>query len=65
MSDSGDAALSLVEALIEHLEAEGVLTRENISAIYDEALQRVQAQSESSAGGLSELQARLGRLQRQ
>lgn len=65
MSDSGEAALSLIEALIEQLEAEGVLTRENIDAIYDTALLRVQARLESGAGGSSDLQARFLRYRRQ
>ena len=64
MSDSGDAALSLIEALIEHLEAEGVLTRASIGAIYDDALHRVQAQAEAP-GEISKLRALLGPLQRQ
>jgi hypothetical protein len=61
MSDSGDAALSLVEALIERLEAEGVLPPESIGAIYDDALNRVQDKLESGAGEVSALQARLVR----
>jgi hypothetical protein len=65
MSDSGDAALSLIEALIEHLEAQGALTPENISAIYDDALLRVQADPHFRADEVSELQARLARRNRQ
>jgi hypothetical protein len=65
MSDSGDAALSLVEALLEHLEAEGVLTPGCIGAIYDGALLRVQAKAESGTGELSEWQVRLRSLRRQ
>lgn len=49
MSYSGEAALSLVEALIEHLEAEGVLTAESIGAIYDRALALAEARTDSGA----------------
>lgn len=59
MGDSAEAALSLIEALIEQLEAEGVLTPENIDAIYDSALARVQARLESGGDIASEMQARI------
>ena len=65
MSDSGAAALSLIEALIEHLEAEGVLTPENIDAIYDSALLRVQGKTDASAGSAADLQVRFVRPRRQ
>ena len=63
MSDSGKAALSLIEALIEQLEAAGVLTPEGIGEIYDRALARAQTRPGSDAGAIAELRARLARLQ--
>ncbi len=66
MSDSSEAAaLHLVEALIEQLEAEGVLRPESVGEIYDRALARAQESSESDNGASSELRARLARLRRQ
>ena len=65
MSDSGAAALSLIEALIEHLEQEGVLTPESIDAIYDSALLRVQGKLDSGEGSPAALQARFVRPRRQ
>ena len=47
MSEVGRVALCLFEALIEHLEAEGVASPETVDAIYDDALIRLQDQSHS------------------
>ena len=50
--DSGNAALSLVEALILELKADGLLMPDRIEAIYDKALSLAQARVEASRGNI-------------
>ena len=64
MSYSSEATLHLIEALIEHLEAENVLTPESIGEIYDRALLLAQSETGSDSPSLAALRARLARLQR-
>jgi hypothetical protein len=59
MSDSsGAAALALAEALIERLEAEGILASEGVEQIYDAALRNVWARGDVTSG-TGEFHARL------
>lgn len=59
--DVGRATLSLLESLIEHLEAAGVIDAEDIATIYEAAIERVRERRDGSAELPLELQARFAR----
>lgn len=62
MAETRDAALCLLEALIEHLQAKGALAPTEVSVIYDRAVALAQDRYRSEAGAASDPHARLDRL---
>lgn len=60
MAETGEAALCLLEALIERLQAKGALTPAEVSAVYDRAVALAQDRSRAE-GAPSDMLGRLDR----